>query len=101
MWGQASPNAAEPSAVMSRYIPLPSLNLYGLAAGFALRMRVSVNAMTVSPRPRGRRYLAKYRHRYRQILRLQENFREQQQPCALRIWLAFQSSTVAGGFLRT
>src|SRR5258708_4547272 len=86
---------------MSRYIPPPSLNLYGLAVGFALRMRVSVNAMTVSPRARGRRYPARYRHRYRQILWLQETFREWQQTWAIRISLLFQASTEVDECLRT
>src|SRR6476620_2593092 len=56
-----------------RYMPPPSLTLYGFGFGLALRMCVSVKAMTVSPCPATDRTPEIYRQRYRQIFWLQEN----------------------------
>ena len=52
-------------------MPPPSLSLYGLALGLAVRARVSVKAMTVSLSVFRDSKIQGYRHRYRQFSWLQ------------------------------
>src|SRR5450631_4387485 len=63
-------------------------------------MRVSVNAMTVSPRQKTKAPSSIYRHRYRQFLRLQGGTREHPHALAAILLSVVQMLASDGGRLR-